>query len=848
MGREQLLVGEQQHTKDLSGRKDLIYCFSMKTQGYWASRGDQRPIARSGQPSNYYVAWLAILADEPGREEVTPFYQVSEDLCALSPFFDLISQVPPSLHGFSKNFHRYNHAAMTMNRFAHWIVTCYQHNFAGPIVSGLDSYIAKVIFLHAIPSANTLSLLRRAFRLQPIVLCKNSESLKACSEAGIPALKFDDMKAKDLMSEIGKLFSIPLHDLQKAGFSEDEMLPARMVADHPGAHNFGESKLTQYPTTSLRFLLPNETLINVIRRRGLPRASKRPPKRDKSVQLMLQSSFASFAHRLADYLLVEAQQRPDPTLDPQLQAAVTTYLQSSSPNDYDRLVSVAEQHLDTYARGESLILCCPAIHKESIEHVLSPKVPSRILKYLFKKKTEDYLTWIDPRDFRSTREQLLFMGLMHYAEMENAYFSSLLTLYSTAARWPVIRTPQLSSALFGHLRQVYQAHSSGTVSAVSNRIAAFDRTLKEEIPKEVIDFMAKHPCAHAKIFSDIPLEWLTLHGVPLMFQTVVSRIPLRPGNHAIIHFDESRDTLRFSRKEVEDVLIIDCTDDNDEVGRYSLILHDVISECGFKSRHRRVSTLQEYKDVLNEEAPHILVHWGHGSYDTRQDRGYLHIRKEKTEVWDWKGVAIPPIVLLAACETSALARTHNNPANAWIAFGARSVLATLLPVQADLTCTLFGRIFANLMESVSGTQVLENWSIVVSKTIILQRYLDFLYGYKEWRSKRRLPPVPQEFLLEYPYRWNKTVKSLVEGYRACTNLMREAFAFFGEEFATSFDSYLKLETVMPNTMFFTHLGSPETISLTKEHEENRASRAEEYWTRRDSESPNAPPARNSLDE
>ena len=446
----------------------------MKTKGYWASRGEQNRIARNGQPSNYYVVWLAILADEPGREEVTPFYQVSEDLCSLSPFLDLISQVPPSLHGFSTNFHRYNHAAMFMNRFAHWIVTCYQGNFAGAIVSGLDSYIAKVIFLHAMPSDNTLSQLR-AFRLPPIVLCGNSQSLNACSSAGLHTFKFGNTSAKDLMSEIGKLFSIPPHDLSKAGFTDDEMLPVQMVADNPGAHNFGESNLTQYPATSLRFLQPNETLINVIRRRGLPHARKRAPKRDKSIQLMLQSSIVSFAHRLADYLLFKTQHKPDPALDPQLQEVITSYSKTSSPDDYDSLVAVAEQHLDAYAGEKSLILCCPAIHKESIERVLSPAVPSRILKHLFKKKTEGYLTLVETSDFRSERDQLLFMELMRYTAMENAYFSSVLTLYSTAARWPVVRTPQLSSSLFGNLREVYQAYNSGVASAVSNRIKAFDR-------------------------------------------------------------------------------------------------------------------------------------------------------------------------------------------------------------------------------------------------------------------------------------------------------------------------------------------------------------------------------------
>ena len=105
--------------------------------------------------------------------------------------------------------------------------------------------------------------------------------------------------------------------------------------------------------------------------------------------------------------------------------------------------------------------------------------------------------------------------------------------------------------------------------------------------------------------------------------------------------------------------------------------------------------------------------------------------------------------------------------------------------------------------------------------------------------KKGIVPCAAQLLLEYPYRWNKTTKSLVDGYRRCPSIIREALTFFGEEFAVAFDNYLKLDAVMPHTMFFTHLGSPETILLAKEASPpGRESEAEEYWQRRDAEGTN----------
>lgn len=91
--------------------------------------------------------------------------------------------------------------------------------------------------------------------------------------------------------------------------------------------------------------------------------------------------------------------------------------------------------------------------------------------------------------------------------------------------------------------------------------------------------------------------------------------------------------------------------------------------------------------------------------------------------------------------------------------------------------------------------------------------------------------------MEYPYRWNRSALGPADGYRRCTEIMSEALGYFGGAFAREFDQFLEHNTVMTHTMLFTHLGSPESITLVKKNirNSNAGSEAYHYWRRRDGE-------------
>jgi hypothetical protein len=141
---------------------------------------------------------------------------------------------------------------------------------------------------------------------------------------------------------------------------------------------------------------------------------------------------------------------------------------------------------------------------------------------------------------------------------------------------------------------------------------------------------------------------------------------------------------------------------------------------------------------------------------------------------------------------------------------------------------------ANLAEAVTGKQFLPTWELVVSKTLALNRYLDFLYAFDEFLIGRGKDPVPRDFILEYTFQWNQhTERDPARLYTLCPEIMAAALQRFGSFLVDAFREFLAAGPPLPHTMFFTHLGSPEGILIRKSASPtNEESPSEAYWNER----------------
>lgn len=818
--------------------------FLIRLGGLEASAHQNEHVADLSVPTDYYVAHLFVIPDEPGPSAVTPFYFASIDLCAITPFLKLLLDTPPSEHGYTRRIHRHNYAAASLHRFSYFLIPCYARNLTEAYAEALGTYLAKVVY---VPSGVPSDLLRlfSAYRVPPFVIAESDECAAHAKTLNLPCQLLRQTTAKGINAEIRRQFEQPAEPLTREelerlnrGEITKHIPPNVFIATMPGELLWEESRLHPYPTSGLRLLFPNEALANQMRRRYVPPPPTQRPDPAQSVDLLIASIRSVFAQRLSDYLLEDVHWGlADKTLAPSLRDRVESYKQTQSAEAYEELVREAEQHLADYPGACPLILCCPAINKKSSSHVFRRVLPDRVLKAFYKAVEQDYIIRTDEDDFRSAREFALFKSLAFHRNLENDFLSTVLGLYASSYRQPVLRTPQLASGLFGMLRSLKMTHVGGNSHAFIRDLRAFCKTLQESLPLTIREFIRSLNTRSVKLISDLPLEWLTIDDVPLMFRCILSRLPLTPGSGIFSHFNTCREDLHLGLEQARRVLVCNCLSTNDQLFEYPRAFSSVLRDMGVDHSYAELASVEDYAAALSANKPYILVHWGHGSYDRVTDRGYLHIRGEKTEVWDLRGAAIPPIVMLAACETAAIAETHNNPANGWLALGARAVLATYFSVEADLTTVLFTRIFANLMEAVHGEEQMPTWAVIVSKTLILNRYLDFFYGFVDWQHRRGLLSPPGEVFLEYTFLWNRERGSLVEGYRRCPQLLARALDRFDNKLGESFRDYCRLEATIPHTMFFTQLGSPDTILVGKKPgpRDTYESAAHEYWAKRNLE-------------
>jgi hypothetical protein len=113
------------------------------------------------------------------------------------------------------------------------------------------------------------------------------------------------------------------------------------------------------------------------------------------------------------------------------------------------------------------------------------------------------------------------------------------------------------------------------------------------------------------------------------------------------------------------------------------------------------------------------------------------VGREDINVWELRGVArIPLIVVLSACDTHGIdSSTHVTVGNGLLAWGARTVLATMLPVgglsSASFVARLIYRLADFLPAALGARKRVLSWTEVISgmlRMLLASELLDLLVG------------------------------------------------------------------------------------------------------------------------
>lgn len=328
----------------------------------------------------------------------------------------------------------------------------------------------------------------------------------------------------------------------------------------------------------------------------------------------------------------------------------------------------------------------------------------------------------------------------------------------------------------------------------------------EELVEEIMGFEGA-----VKLVTDAPLEWLPIGDLPLGIRYDVSRITSTPGNLMVGELIQP-DLLRLKLEAFREVLIVSAFEADDRIRRMIPDALDTLDHMWpgkLSIRAVEAQNLSDFKQALKAYHGAILIFDGHGYHDQGSDIGTLRIGSEDVDVWSLRGeVRVPPIVILSACDTHALARSHATTANGFLTLGARAVLGTLLPVSAPSAAVFIGRLLYRLADFLPAALKTYKraivWSEVIGGMLRMQLLTDLLrplavLGHLTEEKRRQIHTLGNVEINSGKSAWYEEVINLVAVETslepdAIRNVFRKAIS-------------------LSETIRYVHMGNPESILI-----------------------------------
>ncbi len=287
-------------------------------------------------------------------------------------------------------------------------------------------------------------------------------------------------------------------------------------------------------------------------------------------------------------------------------------------------------------------------------------------------------------------------SLLYANKVDLEVYTQMLAIRAGSSFAPVVRLPAGANGAFTELSQLAiatRAHRGNNFHKLNRLARNLSARLSKDVPGWIID-LVKHS-DRIKLVSDVPLEWMSIDGFPLMLTADVSRIPVTPGNlfaQLMLRCTE----MPIREVAFQDVLVVRSFKRDDPIR--SLLEHSM--QCYGREdapfpRYRivDVGTRSELVGALNEFRGAILIYDGHGVHAQATDVGELALVNERVNVWELRGEArIPPIVLLSACDTHPFDASHMTVGNGFLVAGAMTVLSTSVPVNGIESAAMIARL------------------------------------------------------------------------------------------------------------------------------------------------------------
>ncbi len=327
-----------------------------------------------------------------------------------------------------------------------------------------------------------------------------------------------------------------------------------------------------------------------------------------------------------------------------------------------------------------------------------------------------------------------FNPLLSVRAQENFLSTAVMSVVAASEFSAVVRLPNDVNRAAGVVRSFAEHYRSDNPKP-RTRLESFRKVqtrLGEAVPDQLVELI-KRSTTGIRIVADAHIEWLDIEGLPLVIRNDCSRVPVTPGNLFIDQLS-ARPLLHLTPESFSEILVLSALKRDDPISRIFEIAFNQFEEQWrgrLKLNFAEVSSKADLVAALNGFSGNVVVFDGHGSHE--KDRaGKLHLQDEEIDVWQLRdeNVRIPPIVILSACDTHAVDRNHATTANGFMLLGARTVLASVFPLNAMSAAIFIARLIYRIAEYIPAAIRMREqaitWSEVVSGMIRMQLLTDLL--------------------------------------------------------------------------------------------------------------------------
>jgi hypothetical protein len=501
---------------------------------------------------------------------------------------------------------------------------------------------------------------------------------------------------------------------------------------------------------------------------------------------------------------------------------------------YQTAVDKLINQFDSIPLNTDFVICMPSVNYHSLmlknNLLKKDKFPKKILRQVY--DFDSYYHMFGSEVYKADSENKRRSNLNLLSELlenradELEFLSYSFVFYSLSRRNPFIRTRnipsqrihQLAISLARYNEKMEERNKIKDFVKAINKISDHIRSaLPEDLSKIILS-----KGNHIKVITDLPAEWIKLDKLPLCVEKRFSRIPITPGNGLVAHSNLIKSEYVLSKENTR-ILILNCLNPNDllfKLGRnLEVIVNDQLKLINKKAIYKEIRNKEEFKRSIEENKPTILIYYGHGSYSEQDHTGKLEIRNESMEPFEIEQIQWKPYIsILGACETQILHGTHMNVANTFLMSGSVSVLGTYFPIDGLHAFVFISGLIRNLCNTLIGEspEHFERWEDVLLQTYRSNYIFEVIFSMEKYLEKRgkKLETYIKKPVIEFFKYGSKNGMSYLEQLRNRNLIFKEIFSIY-PELDKAFKSILTNNLLLPISLFYSSLGSPEKIKILR---------------------------------